>query len=331
MDIISLGAATKAAMEEAKTRKQTLEVGVKGTHDNVAKRLEALETAYGNSVKKANDLIIKDAVNIMKAHARLNAVAQSKKYKMENMIFDDLLDLSGIDTESSSSYLHNASVGSIEATNAENVLVTKAIETGLVAEKVLVHTELEELRMEQNITLEGEFISIGNNARLNKSILTDGDLTTWGWDDYPTTDLQGFEVRYSKPMQISRVRIFAHTKYYMRGIRVTIDDIEVAYTTENVSGWFEINFNKPGSSIKITRIPGTSSYDQAISQIEIWDSPKDLKTFEISRDDGATWRKGDIGSLLIFDNKNEIKKARLVVKFNLPLNRKLLNYGLTWT
>lgn len=331
MDIISLGAATKAAMEEAKTRKQTLEVGVKGTHDNVAKRLEALETAYGNSVKKANDLIIKDAVNIMKAHARLNVVAQSKKYKMENMIFDDLLDLSGIDTESSSSYLHNVSVGSIEATNAGSVLVTKAIETGLVAEKVLVHTELEELRMEQNITLEGEFISIGNNARLNKSILTDGDLTTWGWDDYPTTDLQGFEVRYSKPMQISRVRIFAHTKYYMRGIRVTIDDIEVAYTTENVSGWFEINFNKPGSSIKITRIPGTSSYDQAISQIEIWDSPKDLKTFEISRDDGATWRKGDIGSLLIFDNKNEIKKARLVVKFNLPLNRKLLNYGLTWT
>ena len=131
MDIISMGVASKAAMEESKTRKQTLEVGVIGTQASVAKRLEVLETSYLSGVKKANDLIIKDTINILKAHQRLNTVALSKKYKMENMIYDDLLDLSGIDTAKSSNYSHDGVIGTIRKNSVSAPMVLETVTESL--------------------------------------------------------------------------------------------------------------------------------------------------------------------------------------------------------
>lgn len=131
MDIISMGVANKATMEESKARKQTLEVGVIGTQSSVAKRLEVLETSYLSGVQKANQLIVKDAINIMKAHQRLNTVALSKKYKMENMVYDDLLDLSGIDTTKSSNYSHDAILGTIRKNSGSEFMVLETVTESL--------------------------------------------------------------------------------------------------------------------------------------------------------------------------------------------------------
>lgn len=176
MDIISLGAATKAAMEEAKTRKQTLEVGVKGTHDNVAKRLEALESAYGNSVKKANELIVKDAVNIMKAHARLNMIAQSKKYKMENMIFDDLLTPDGLNVPALKNVYHDQTLGELSSSNG-GAYEFETVEEQTIApvRSVLLQVErTQEMEMESGIVSRGKPVRSVSGPVSSLSLITDG-------------------------------------------------------------------------------------------------------------------------------------------------------------
>ena len=113
MDVISIGVVNKTTPVENTIRNNTLSVGVQGNYKNTKERIDYLEAAYEGIAKKSNSLIIQDAINIMKANAKLNAIAKTARYGMKNMYFDDLLDTSGIDLELSSSYVHDDFEGSI--------------------------------------------------------------------------------------------------------------------------------------------------------------------------------------------------------------------------
>ncbi|MFE9081932.1 LamG-like jellyroll fold domain-containing protein [Bacillus mobilis] len=129
MDIISYGVANKAKSSEGNLRNQVLATGVEGKSKNVKERIDALDSYFDGLTARANKLIVNDAVNIMKANARLNAIAKTTKYKMENMVFDDLLDASGIDAGKSSGYKHNTEFGFVESNSALACTVETVSET----------------------------------------------------------------------------------------------------------------------------------------------------------------------------------------------------------
>jgi hypothetical protein len=137
MDIISYGVAGKAAKQEKHTREDILGQGVEGSHPHAKDRIDVLENALQGVVSLTDKLIVNDAINIMKAHAKLNSVAKTMKYKMQNMVFDDLLDLSGIDTTKSSGYTHDAVNGLI----TNGTIITKAEVTDAVPTKIILTSE----------------------------------------------------------------------------------------------------------------------------------------------------------------------------------------------
>ena len=141
MDIISYGIASKAAKQEQFTRNDVLGIGVEGSYSNVKTRIDNLEKAIQGVVAQADKLIVNDAINIMKAHAKLNAVAKSMKYKMYNMIFDDLLDLSGIDVAKSSGYVHDATNGLLKSAGGNYVIETKEEIADTIPTKAILTVE----------------------------------------------------------------------------------------------------------------------------------------------------------------------------------------------
>jgi hypothetical protein len=151
MDIISYGIASKAEKQEQFTRNDVLGLGVEGSFPHVKGRIDNLEKAIQGVVAQADKLIVNDAINIMKAHAKLNAVAKSMKYKMYNMIFDDLLDLSGIDTTKSSGHIHDAVNGLLKSAGGNYVIVTKTETTDIIPSKVVFTVE------ENNTDIQGNY------------------------------------------------------------------------------------------------------------------------------------------------------------------------------
>lgn len=124
MDIIAYGAASKEK-RRAEELAALLGADVKGGKENLQERLDTLMDSMDDVTRLADRVIVRDAVNLMKAEARLNTVVQAKKYGMDHMVFDDLLDLSGIDTLKSTGYTHDAVKGEIHA-NSDTVIFTKA-------------------------------------------------------------------------------------------------------------------------------------------------------------------------------------------------------------
>lgn len=125
MDIIAYGAASQEK-RRAKELADLLGPDVEGTSETLEGRLDALMESMDDVTRLADRVILRDAVNLMKAEARLNTIVQAKKYGMEHMVFDDLLDLSGIDTTKSTGYVHDALNGRIQLTTGK--IETKAIQ-----------------------------------------------------------------------------------------------------------------------------------------------------------------------------------------------------------
>lgn len=118
MDIISYGTASKAGKQEEVLRMIVGE-DAEGLHPHVKGRIDSMQKSVEAVNGFANNLIVTDAVNIMKAHAKLNAIAKTTKYKMHNMIFDDLLDTSGIDLIKSAGLTHDSTNGKIHIDSIE--------------------------------------------------------------------------------------------------------------------------------------------------------------------------------------------------------------------
>jgi hypothetical protein len=158
MDVISFGIANKAGKTEKNTRENILGLGIEGTYPHVKGRIDALENALQAVVAKADKLIVNDAINIMKAHAKLNAVAKTIRYKMHNMIFEDFLDSSGIDSAKSSGYRLDTENGLVEASGSENftIVTVPEISDYVPVKAILV---VEENTLNPNIFNGAYFIS----------------------------------------------------------------------------------------------------------------------------------------------------------------------------
>ena len=123
MDIIAYGQAKKE-MRRVEEMSTLLGPGVKGEKNNLQERIDALVDSLDDVTLLADRLIVQEAINLVKAEARLNSIIQAKKYEMKHMFFDDLLDLSGIDTIKSKGYSHDAIKGEVSMSNG--TLQTKA-------------------------------------------------------------------------------------------------------------------------------------------------------------------------------------------------------------
>lgn len=113
MDVISYGVANKAATEQKQVRDTTLGSGIQGQAHSLKERIDLAEKYIQGVVKMADAVIVKDAVNIIKANAKLNAIAQSKRYKLANMVFEDFLDGTGIDAAKSKNYSLDTTLGKV--------------------------------------------------------------------------------------------------------------------------------------------------------------------------------------------------------------------------
>ncbi len=129
MDLLSYNYASKAAREKELT-KSILGEDVSGEHKTMGNRINKLDESVGKITEKANKLIIHNAINIAKAHEKLNSIAKTKKYNLYQLLFDDLLDLSGIDEEESKNYSYSSTAGIITAQeNAEIVIDLRDLDT----------------------------------------------------------------------------------------------------------------------------------------------------------------------------------------------------------
>lgn len=108
MDILSMGKAMKAkkAMKELKDR---LGEGVQDIHPNVKTRLEELEKKDPGAIlnKRVSALEANTAVNLNKHNLKVKAITQHDKFKMNELVYDDLADASGIDATKSRGHAHD--------------------------------------------------------------------------------------------------------------------------------------------------------------------------------------------------------------------------------
>ncbi|MED3626576.1 hypothetical protein P4478_05355 [Bacillus subtilis] len=124
MDIISYSAGSKASSLEKRIRNKTLGIGVEGDYLNIDERIRSIEKVIDGINSKANQLILNDTINIMKAHAKLNTIAKTSRYRMQNMIFDDFIDASGIDKLKSYGYFYSSSMGYVRPSGSNCTIET---------------------------------------------------------------------------------------------------------------------------------------------------------------------------------------------------------------
>ena len=153
MDIISYSIASKAQKKTKDTDINVLGEGVQGIHPHTKSRIDNLEKAMQGVVSQANQLIVNDAVNIMKAHAKFNAVAQATRYQMHNMLFEDfltdenVLESDIIDTINSENYALDGVLGEISSLDGTNpyIVITPIEFLDVSPEKIILSVEEKQL------------------------------------------------------------------------------------------------------------------------------------------------------------------------------------------
>lgn len=126
MDIISFSQSKKAQKEVLKLQKDVGNTAttkhesedVKGTFENVDKRLEDIEfkLSPGETNKMISDATKKTMINLMKQQFKVDAIMQSRKESLENMVFDSFLNADGIDQTASKNIMYD-NKGFIKQTN----------------------------------------------------------------------------------------------------------------------------------------------------------------------------------------------------------------------
>jgi hypothetical protein len=351
MDVISYGVANQAGKEEGKTR-TTLGSGVEGTSPHVKERINKIEQSIGKVTEKANKLIVNDTINIMKANAKFNAIAKSSKYKMHNMIFDDLLDLSGIDTAKSSGYTHDAVNGLLKASGSTPFVVeTKSEVADIAPTKVVFMTE------------EKKSLNYSNDISSSKSsfswsqqdpTMNAGKLFMTGSNAYPNwwyaMNLPAWvTLVFNSGKVISQYALTAITNTnssdFARSPRtwtfegshdgatwVTLD------TRSNISwtsGERKVFAFDNSISYKHYRLYVTASHSSGLllRKLEVMEAiglSNDITKYQISRDNGNNWEVIIPEELFIFNDNLSPPGTNLKIKSELPTGTQLLNYALTW-
>lgn len=364
MDIISYGLASKIAKQEKDTRENVLATGVEGSHPHVRDRINKLEEGLQGVVEQADKLIVQDAVNIMKAHAKLNAIAKTTKYKMHNMIFDDLLDLSGIDTLKSSGYAHDAVEGTLAA-GANCVVETKEEVTDAAPSKVILtveeHTSVYSNDVTPKMTSKNSpspyAVLSSNNAsdtmsewkafdhdKTNKLNAWSTDSWTYaGWlqFDFGTGNEKAIEKYVITSLNHSSANTSSPKNWVFQGSLngSTWVDLDLR---SNITGWTagqakefmftnSVKFRYYRINIAAAQISNSGICIQEFEMMESMASDNSHKgDYSISRDSGKTWEPITPDTLFYFKDSISPLDNKLRLKAELPSGTKLLNYSLTW-
>ncbi|OXB94732.1 hypothetical protein [Parageobacillus galactosidasius] len=359
MDIISYGIASKAAKQEQYIRNDVLGIGVEGTHPHVKARIDNLEKAIQGVVAQADKLIINDAINIMKAHAKLNAVAKSMKYKMHNMIFDDLLDLSGIDTTKSSGYVHDATNGMLKSAGGNYVIETKEEIADTVPSKIVLTVEEQKdsivsiiPAMTSNTSPTGYSVSIKSST---------GQYATPAYYAFDKNENNDFmpgnyitsvtlQIDLPAPEKVDKLTVkigsaaysvtCAPTNIVLKGY----DSVTGSWTQLGVysaSGWtagmkkeFAVNSAKSYASYQFI-VNGTNGGSTLhFNEVDLLKVNNQTGIHEgnyyISRNNGLVWEPITPEILFYFNDNISPKDNKIRLKAELPADVQLLNYALTW-
>lgn len=344
MDIVSYGVASQAASGSRKTDKEILGVGVKDTHANVKERLDNLDDDINGAHALADKMIVQDAVNIMKAHAKLNAVAKATKYEMHNMIFDDLLDLSGIDTAKSSGYTHDAVNGSI----LNGIIETTTIETIASPSKLILTIDTKSAILGVNVANDSKKASASSapdDRYLPKSAFDGINGNAYNYWFSKTASNEWIKYDFDKSPKIigtytiaPRNSTGAPKSWTFEGSNDNISwDIldtqinqinwmpyeERDYSFSNNKSYryyrFFFTSNNGASTINVTEIKMTET-----TYVDL------LVPCFISRDGGAIWNSITPDALFYFSDSISPLEKNIRIKMELPSGIKLLNYALTW-
>ncbi|MBJ7935649.1 discoidin domain-containing protein [Bacillus thuringiensis] len=358
MDTISYGIANKTKDAESSLRNQTLSSGVEGNFINVKERIDNLEKYLEGLSLRANQLIIHDAVNIMKAHAKLNSIAKTIKYNMQNMIFDDLLDLSGIDVEKSTGYAHVPQNGTITTTE-ESVIETITETLSHTPSQVMLITDLQKNKgisdnliptMTSNTTPYGEAFASNpqgisdTGSRLAYFVFDKKSNSSWGGNSVGGPPCWvGY--KFENKTNINKYSIFvggsasvAHPQSWIfQGSNdgEVYEDLHIVLNQkfkENEKKEFSFVNNENFLYYRIYCTKLLWSGYPNIYEVTMGSDNLNVESakYYISRDNGDTWIQIIPEELFLFDDKIHPKGSSLKLKIELPPNVVLQNYSLTW-
>jgi len=238
----------------------------------------------------------------MKAHAKLNAVAKSMKYKMYNMIFDDLLDLSGIDTSKSSGYIHDATNGLIKSAGGDYVVETKEEIADTVPSKIIVTAEEERKSVSFNInstsyaTLPSGFNNFSNGITIEAWVYTSSLSDNWArilelgtgrnsnailFNRNNNTNSLFFQIGYSGPaisstsgIEIGKWQYFAATLNTSGQAKIYKGDLS-GNLVEIASGTLPLPANVTRTQNRIGKgAVFNDAWNGAIAELRIWNTGK---------------------------------------------------------
>ncbi|PGV22908.1 hypothetical protein [Bacillus cereus] len=358
MDTISYGIANKTKDAESSLRNQTLSSGVEGNFINVKERIDSLEKYLEGLSLRANQLIIHDAVNIMKAHAKLNSIAKTIKYNMQNMIFDDLLDLSGIDVEKSTGYAHDPQNGTITTTE-ESVIETITETLSHAPSQVMLITDLQKNKgisdnliptMTSNTTPYGKAFASNpqgisdTGSRLAYFVFDKKSNSSWGGNSVGGPPCWvGY--KFENKTNINKYSIFvggsasvAHPQSWIfQGSNdgEVYEDLHIVLNQkfkENEKKEFSFVNNENFLYYRIYCTKLLWSGYPNIYEVTMGSDNLNVESakYYISRDNGDTWIQIIPEDLFLFDDKIHPKGSNLKLKIELPPNVVLQNYSLTW-
>ncbi|MFE5391908.1 discoidin domain-containing protein [Bacillus thuringiensis] len=362
MDTISYGIANKTKDAESNLRNQTLSAGVEGKFMNVKERIDSLEKYLEGLSLRANKLIVHDAVNIMKAHAKLNSIAKTIKYNMQNMMFDDLLDLSGIDKEKSEGYIHSPEKGSL-ITAEECVIETTTEELENIPSKLILIANVkvkpvssdENLipKMTSNTTPSGEAfasnINQGEERHTSAYEVFDRNVDSrWGanyvygttpiWVGYNFTESTvinkytikgGASFDSHHPVRWKFQGSINGQEYsdlhLVEGAKFNeMEKKEYIFENRIAFKYYRLLITETSKEYTLPNIAEIEMMGSEVSEIT-----KNINYY-ISRDNGETWINISPEELFRFDDKAHPKGKQLKLKIELPANVELENYSLTW-
>lgn len=356
MDIISYGVANKAGKSEQHTRNDVLGQGVEGSFPHTKNRIDKLEEGIQNIVSQADKLIVNDTINIMKAHAQLNAIAKTTRYNMHNMIFDDLLDLSGIDTTKSSGYTHDAINGLIN----QGTIMTKEEVVEVTPSRAILTIEEESIAGYSNNYIP----KLTSNTSASPIVVTASSISETAWKAFNRIEGDEWEsngntepgkgwiqVNFGEPIKISKYTIkpksynTAPYTWYLSGSKDGINFTILDYQESKAPSFWEYKGAAYKNEFVIDNSNEYQYYRISVTSPQPNGSPLELDEIEmmektvseeiigeyfISRDDGVTWEPIEPDTLFYFTDSISPQGNKLRLKAELPSGTKLLNYALTW-
>lgn len=135
LDIISYGEASRADRMLKNTQKKLGEDMLKHSDEiqmfnNLKERVDNVTEKVTSRYRLTDELAKQNAMNILKAQVQLSLIENLQRVQGDSLIFDDLIDLSGVDVLASSGYTHSSATDNIRISdaNGEIILIDETVD-----------------------------------------------------------------------------------------------------------------------------------------------------------------------------------------------------------